>query len=162
MSYNKTQGVSMSSQQWVLASSGLFFLPAAISVFTQSVVVTLIYAGSALFSLLYHCTQEEQYGDVDLQMAIMAILISLVLLSVVANKYSWTSWRVLLPVVFGVIGMAIYFLEGQSCSIVHDKENYRLYHSLWHLLMAISGTLLVITPVDLGDARRVLSSSLHR
>ena len=142
----------MSGQGWVIASSALFFVPAAISVFRQSLLITLIFAATALFSTLYHASNETKYEEIDVFFACLSIILSLVMLALIAIHYAPWSWRVLLPVIFGAVGMIVYFLEGQASPDHSDLgDHYELYHSLWHLFIAIAGTILVWTPVNLGE-----------
>lgn len=139
------------SHNWVVASAALFFVPATISVFTQNLLVSIIYFGSALFSTLYHAYDETQFVEEDLLFAILAIVISLVVLAVIARHFSWYSWRILVPLLSGVTGVGIYFCQGQLS--LPEPISYEIYHSIWHLLMALSATFLVFTRVDLSEAR---------
>ena len=139
---------------WVIASSALFFIPTVISFFRQSIVVTLIYFFSALFSTLYHASDENNYSDEDVMWAVLAIFISLVMLAILTLHYPIWNWRILIPILFGIAGIVIYVTEGQLSETPCDKadEHYAIFHSIWHTLMAISGTALVWSPIDLAEA----------
>lgn len=140
---------------WVITSSALFFIPAAVSVFSQSLIVTIIYTNAAIFSTLYHSSSENNYSEMDVIWASLAVFISLVILAIVAMYLPATHWRVWVPLVLGVTAFVIYFVQGQRCTnecTDTDNDNYVLYHSLWHLFVALAGIFLVITPVNLADA----------
>ncbi len=141
-----------SSHAWVIASSSLFFIPAIMSFFRQSLLVTIVFLCSALFSTLYHSSNEKSYADMDVLWANLAIFTALVLLALIAVRYPIWNWRVLLPVVFGLIGLVLYFVEGQADPNHPVDVHYDLYHSLWHLFICLAGVVLVWTPVDLSEA----------
>jgi len=130
---------------WVIASSALFFIPTIVSFFRQSIVVTLIYFFSALFSTLYHASDEGSYADEDVMWAVLAIFISLIMLAILTLHF---------PIIFGIAGIVIYLTEGQLSETPCDKadENYAIFHSIWHVLMMFSGLCLVWTPIDLSEA----------
>jgi len=139
---------------WVIASSALFFIPTIISFFRQSVVVTLIYFFSALFSTLYHASDEGSYSEEDVMWAVLAIFISLVMLAILTLHYPIWNWRIIIPIIFGIAGIVIYVTQGQLSETPCDKadENYAIYHSIWHVLMCVSATSLVWSPIDLSEA----------
>lgn len=139
---------------WVIASSALFFIPTIISFFRQSIVVTLIYFFSALFSTLYHASNEGNYSQEDVMWAVLAIFISLIMLAILTLHYPIWNWRILIPICFGVAGIVIYLSEGQlnETACHHADEQYSIFHSIWHLLMALSATALVWSPIDLSEA----------
>ena len=148
-----------SGHVWVIVSSALLFLPAILSFFRQSLVVTIVFFCSALFSTMYHANDENNYEDLDLIWASLTILVALVMLCLIATKYVFWNWRVLLPLVFGVAGLLVYFLEGMQSTdpLQKDDSHYDLYHSLWHLFIAIAGTFLVWTPVNVAEANMSFS-----
>lgn len=140
---------------WVIASSALFFIPAVLAFFTQSLIVTIIFVNSATFSTLYHVKNEKQYADLDVVWASLAVAVALVMLAILSLHHAPWNWRVLLPVVFGVAGFVLYFSGGQAsdtCDIENDGD-YDVFHSLWHLFVAMAGTTLVLTPVDLSESQ---------
>jgi len=117
-------------------------------------VVTLIYFFSALFSTLYHASDEKNYADEDVTWATFAILISLILLAILTVHYPIWNWRILIPIIFGVAGIVIYVSHGQLSQTPCDQADteYVIYHDIWHLLMAIAASALVWSPVDLSEA----------
>lgn len=140
---------------WVIASSALFFIPAVLAFFTQSLIVTIIFTMSATFSTLYHVKSEKQYAELDVVWASLAVAVALVMLAIQSLHHAPWNWRVSLPVIFGVAGFVLYFVGGQAsdtCDIEKSPE-YDLFHSLWHLFIAMAGTVLVLTPVDLSESQ---------
>jgi len=150
------------SSPWIIGTSCTLFLPALITFFKQSIIVFIIVFNAALYSTLYHITDEDdRYETYDVVFALLGVTIGLVVLALLSRKYKFYNWRVLIPVVFSIIASVIYFYHG-TCHRSQDKideksctesnANYELYHSLWHLLMAGAGTALFWTPVDLKDS----------
>lgn len=137
---------------WVVASSSLFFVPAFIALGRQNVVVAIVLMASSLFSLLYHINDERAYEELDVIWASLAVLIALLLLCVLLTRYVPWHPRVALPLAFGLAGLLVYFLEGQSTGTGGtDSNHYELYHSLWHFFVALSATALVWTPVQMSE-----------
>lgn len=141
------------SNPWVVASSAFFFVPAVIAFLRQSLLVAIVYIMSALFSTLYHTSNELDYGDMDVMWASMAILVSLVMLAIIAMHYAPWNWRVVLPVAFGVTAVVLYAVGGQNMDSTSKDSNYDLYHSLWHLFVGLAGIVLAWTPVDLTEVQ---------
>lgn len=141
---------------WVVASSALFFVPALLAFLRQSVVVAIVYINAALFSTLYHANAEQKYEELDVFWANVAVLLSLVMLAVISIRYAPWNWRVLLPSLFGITGMALYFVGGQdeTPSVTQHDPHYEVYHSLWHLFMSMAATVLVWTPVNFAEAHQ--------
>jgi len=77
------------------------------------------------------------------------------MLAVISIHYAPWNWRVLLPSVFGIAGMSLYFVGGQNAPPGEKEDpNYDLYHSLWHLFMSIAGGVVAWTPVDFTEAQQ--------
>lgn len=145
------------SQTWVVASSALFFVPALIAFLRQSVLVAIVFINAAIFSTLYHIYDEDKYESLDVFWANMAMTVALVMLAVISIHYAPWNWRVLVPSVTGIVGLAMYFVGGQtvlSDGTVQEDPHYDLYHSLWHLLLSIAGTVVAWTPVDFAEAQQ--------
>lgn len=137
---------------FVIASSALFFVPALISAFRQQLIVTITFTGAALFSTLYHSYNEQEFTELDVIWASLAILVALLMLAVLVRHYRPWHWRVSLPLALGLTALILYFVEGRnSTSNSVDPSHYNLYHSLWHLFVALSALVLVWTPVDLRE-----------
>jgi predicted membrane channel-forming protein YqfA (hemolysin III family) len=139
---------------WVVASSAFFFLPALISFFRQNVVVTIIFFNAALFSTLYHVHDQDQYAELDVLWASLAVLTALTLLAVIAQHYAPWNWRVILPFLLGLTAFVLYFVGGQISETeeAEKRDDYELYHSLWHLFVGLAGLVLAWTPVNLAEA----------
>ena len=143
----------MGGNPWVVASSAFFFAPAVVSLFRQHLIVTIIYTNAALFSTLYHVHNEQEYADLDVVWASLAVAVSMLLLAVLALHYAPWNWRVFLPFALGLAGMIVYFVAGQAFDAEEARtEHYEIYHSLWHLFVGLAGLILVWTPVDLREA----------
>ena len=140
---------------WVVASSAFFFLPAFISFFRQSAIITIIFFNAALFSTLYHIHNEDQYAELDVLWASLAVLAALTLMTVIAQHYAPWNWRILLPFILGFTGFILYFVGGQNSSTeeAEKSDDYDLYHSLWHVFVGLAGLVIVWTPVDLSEAK---------
>ena len=118
-------------------------------------LVFIVLLLSATFSTLYHVNYEQEYSDLDVIWASLAIVVALIMLAVFAMKYAPWNWRVMLPLVFGLTGLIIYFVGGHAsgnCAAVIEDANYDLYHSLWHLFVGLAALVLVWTPANLMDA----------
>jgi uncharacterized membrane protein YfcA len=138
---------------FVIASSAFLFIPTFISFFRQSLIVTIILLNSAIFSTLYHLSDEKDYETFDLIWASLAILIGLLLLAALARKYPPWNWRIFMPFALSTAAFVIYFVEGSASTTEDtDSSHYDLWHSLWHLLIGLAGLFLVWTPVNLADA----------
>lgn len=142
-----------SSNGWVIASSAFFFVPGVIAFLRQSILVSIIFLMTALFSTLYHTSNEQDYGDMDVMWASMAILVALLMLAINAMHYAPWNWRVVLPLAFGVTGIVLYVVGGQYTNSGGEPSNYDLYHSLWHLFIGLAGIVLAWTPVDLTEVQ---------
>jgi len=143
-----------SGNPWVIASSAFFFIPAILALFRQSLVVAIIYFNAAIFSTLYHVSDQKQYAELDVIWASLAILISLVMLAVISLYYAPWNWRVFLPFMFGISGLIVYFVGGQCSDTCQTNDHhYVLYHSLWHLFIGLAGLAVVWTPVKLQEAQ---------
>jgi hypothetical protein len=146
---------------FVIASSAAFFIPSAISLKTQNLLVSIILIGTSVSSTLYHINDEEDFSDLDQIFAVLTLVISVVLLSIILIRHGYKSWRFYIPAVFAFVAIAIYsskgmLKEGQESD---DASHYDLWHSLWHLFIFLSGLSLVITPVELEDVKYL---SIHR
>lgn len=151
MSASSSQHDHSDSHTWVIASSGLFFLPGAVALFRQSLIVSIILLASALFSTLYHASTETSYAELDVFFASLALMVAVVMLLIVASRYGVLSWRFFCPFSLGLAGLIIYFVEGQFDPVQPKAfQHYDLFHSLWHLLLSIAAFILVLTPVDLS------------
>jgi predicted membrane channel-forming protein YqfA (hemolysin III family) len=154
-SVSPSDQISSTNRALLIASSALFFIPTAVSFFKQSIIVSLLYFFSALFSTLYHASNEQKWVQEDVIYATFAILISLALLAILTVHYPVWNWRILVPLAFGIAGLVVYVTEGQLDDITCDiaTNNYSgQQHVVWHFLMAIAATVLVWTPVDLSEA----------
>lgn len=148
-----SESKDVSANPWVVASSAFFFVPGLIAFLRQSIIVAIIFLMTALFSTLYHTSCEQDYGDMDVMWASMAILVALLMVAINAMHYAPWNWRVLLPVAFGVTGVVLYVVGGQNTNSGGEPSNYDLYHSLWHLFIGLAGIVLAWTPVDLTEVQ---------
>lgn len=139
------------NSKFVVASSALFFVPTAISFFTQSLPVTIVFFNTSLFSTLYHYSGEQDYVELDILWATLSILVSMLLLGGIARKYPIWNLRIIIPVILGLAGLIIYLGFGQSDGENTNTYDYQLYHGLWHLLIGLAGISISITPVKLAD-----------
>lgn len=138
---------------FVVASSAFLFVPTLVSFFRQSLIVTIVFFNAALFSTLYHTADEQEYEQLDLIWASLAVFTALVLLAAIARNFPPWNWRVILPVFLGLTAFIIYFSAGHSNDLSDtNSDQYTLWHSLWHLLVGLAGLFLVWTPVNLNDA----------
>ena len=144
---------SSSGNAWVIASSAFFFVPGLVAFLRQSILVAIVFLMSALFSTLYHTSNEQDYGDMDVMWANMAIFVALIMLAINAMHYAPWNWRVVLPLAFGVTGIVLYIVGGQNTHSGGEAVNYDLYHSLWHLFVGLAGLALAWTPVDFTEAQ---------
>lgn len=142
---------SSSANPWVVASSAFFFVPGLIAFLRQSIIVAIVFLMSALFSTLYHTSNEKDYSDMDVMWANMAILVALLMLAINAMHYAPWNWRVIWPLAFGVTGMVLYIVGGQNTTSGGESDHYDLYHSLWHLFVGLAGIILAWTPVDFSE-----------
>lgn len=143
---------SSTANAWVVASSAFFFVPGLVAFLRQSILVAIVFLMSALFSTLYHTSNEQDYGDMDVMWASMAIFIALLMLAINAMHYAPWNWRVILPLAFGVAGIVLYVVGGQKTTS-GEAVNYDLYHSLWHLFVGLAGLVLAWTPVDFTEVQ---------
>lgn len=137
----------------MIASSAFFFVPGLVAFLRQSILVAIVFLMSALFSTLYHTSNEQDYGDMDVMWANMAIFVALIMLAINAMHYAPWNWRVVLPLAFGVTGIVLYIVGGQNTHSGGEAVNYDLYHSLWHLFVGLAGLALAWTPVDFTEAQ---------
>lgn len=156
---------------YVVGSSALFFVPTLLSFFRQSIVVTIVLFNAALFSTLYHFSDETEYENLDIIWASITVLMALLLMAILARRFPPWNWRVFLPFSFGLAAFIVYFTQGQarategSDELDTDSNTYILWHSLWHVLIGLAGTFLVWTPVNLADANisyAQLYKDIHR
>jgi predicted membrane channel-forming protein YqfA (hemolysin III family) len=146
---------------YVVASSAFFFVPALLSLFRQCIFVSVVLINAALFSTLYHVSNEKNYEDLDVFWASLAVFVALLLLAVLALDYAPWNWRIVMPLLFGVTAFVLYFTDGQcQGDPCVPTQKYDLYHSLWHLFIGIAGIFLVWTPVDLSRAVRTTYADL--
>jgi hypothetical protein len=78
------------------------------------------------------------------------------MLAVLSGSYSPWNWRIIIPSIFGLIGMSMFFFGGQAEDAAEAERdpNYPLYHSLWHLFMSIAALVIVWTPVDFSQSQQ--------
>ncbi len=152
----------------VIATSALLFLPATVAFVRQAIPVAIVYFGAALFSTLYHSYGEQRYADMDVMWASLAVLVGLVVLALLAARYAFWNWRILVPALCGLAGVTLFFIsadhgddeeDGVSRS---DNSNYEILHSIWHGLMTVAGIALLWTPVKLGDIANMSYVDLGR
>lgn len=143
-----------SANSYTVASAAFLFVPTLMSVYTQSMPITLTFAFSTVFSTLYHTSNEESYGTLDVIWANIAMFLALIMLGLIAVRYGVFHWRVMLPFIFGAAAISLYFFHGYADDGVdpNNLEHYELYHSLWHLFLGLAAIAIVITPVDISDA----------
>ena len=147
----------------VVASSALMFIPSAIAFFRQSMVVAIAFTVSTIFSVMYHVHSEKKYAELDIIWASLAILVALVMLTIISMRYPPWSWRIVLPVAFGMAAILEYFFMGQADDETDSEtDDYATFHSVWHLLIVAAATFLVVTPVDLRQAHHSYVALYHR
>lgn len=141
-------------------SSGLFFVPTIIAFFRQSFLITIIFFNAALFSTLYHASNEENYEELDVMWANLAVLCSLIILVIVSKRYSPWNWRVLVPTIFGLGAFGLYFGYGRAPETTNTEldNEYNLFHSLWHVLISISGMFVAWQTCDLSEINSTFAS----
>jgi hypothetical protein len=129
---------------FVVGSAASLFLPAVISLYTQPFFVSLVLLLAALFSTLYHESDETTYATADEITALIAFLLVFVMLTLLAVKYGIFSRRVVIPFVFGAVAVGFYLFgndqEGDGLTTRAEDIN----HSIWHIGTTLAATFIVI------------------
>lgn len=142
--------MSSTAEDLVTLSGASLFLAAGVSFFYQPAFVTIILFMSAYFSTLYHESDEQMYITEDLIFAFMGFVLVFTMIIILAVKHGIFNYRVLIPLVFGIIAIS-FFLGGGSDFDETDNitpENYETYHSLWHIFTSLAAISVVVQDVD--------------
>ena len=136
----------------LVSTAALLYVPTTVAFFRQSILVHLIYFTTATLALWRHLhPSSDEYLILEGSFAILAVTVSLVILAAIQKKYGFRSWRTLGPAVTGIAATALYFLKS-NCGFGNPEcrstSEFVVGHSVWHGLLALSGTLLTVTPVD--------------
>jgi len=146
-----------------VATAAVLFVPAAVAVWTQPLLISSVLLMGATFSTLYHSLDEMHVGAYDLVGAVSVMFVMVVMWIVLAAQYSFFYWRAWVSSVLAITGLVLFLCCGSDTFTEkhpNDIENYDLYHSLWHGLTAVSTLIIVLTPIDLSLLYRVRFSTL--
>jgi hypothetical protein len=124
-----------------------FFIPPFILTLKGYHIFSIILFLAALFSTLYHESNQTRFVELDMVFASLSIFIILYLYLFICLKiYHPLSHQILLPLIFGILSLVVYFIKGDHH--YDDLEYYSFYHSCWHMLAFISSLLVVLyTPM---------------
>jgi predicted membrane channel-forming protein YqfA (hemolysin III family) len=147
---------------WTVVSAGSMFLPAIVSIWTQSVVVTLVLLTAAGASTLYHSHDESSFSMYDVVGALAAGLLVLLMLLMHMRHYRLWHWRTGVPLLCFLGGLFVYSWRGSAVGQVHPNhiEEYDLYHSIWHVLGTLAALFTVMTPVDLKQLNDLFAATV--
>ncbi len=137
----------MPNSPFVIASAASLFIPAALSIWQQSVLVTLVLTYTALYSTLTQVFPDSSFAEVNKVWSTIGIMLSLILLALVGFHYSIWHWRVMIPMIAGLLGTISYGLVKTPW-----VEDNILYESLWYSFTSVMFIMLMITPVNLSEA----------
>lgn len=140
------------NKNWLLTSSAALYIPTLISLFTQHVLVFLILFFSSTVSLLYHLKDERDFLEEDVTASILlgiVMILALFIRFITVGPFHWLFWG---PLLLLIPSLVFFFLVRKNT--IEEDENYDLYHSLWHFLIAGVISLLVIKPVAFNKVSR--------
>lgn len=137
------------------------FIPVVVSMFKQSMIITIIMGLAAFWSTIYHTFDENAFGDIDMIWANVTTGVILVLMTVSSIQYGIFSWQTLPSILVSLASATIYVVKGYKTSEI-DSKDYELWHGVWHLLAALSAFMLVIHPLDYRLLAQPYISSLKR
>jgi len=123
-----------------------FLAPIYCSYKAKAYSSTLIYGMTFIASFLYHNSHETQFENLDRLLAKFACIHSLLIwlsYHVDFHSLSFISNNSKNSIICAAIGVGVYLMVGRFRDFDnHHYSNYTLGHSLWHVMGAISGTLL--------------------
>ena len=113
--------------------SGFFFaIPFLMSVFYRAYFAAFFIGFSMAASLVYHIYDEKIFGMLDTIAAFMLIGSNLVL----CYRFKFAFPYFHFAMAFVIVAFFFYFRQ--------TAENYRLYHSLWHVSSAMITILCIL------------------
>lgn len=153
-------------KSFVFISCLLMFIPFIISLFTQPVLIAVIIGLAAFWSCVYHTYSENVFGDMDIIWANITTGVICVLLNLVLLTYGFKSWRFIIPFIISLTSALIYIFKGYSKDPVtmteRDKNEYEVWHGIWHTLAAVSAIFLVISPIDYNNLRSTYAEAFTK
>jgi hypothetical protein len=134
---------------YLKVSSALMFIPAAISLYTQPVIISVVLLLAAIFSTLYHLSNECNHATSDEIWASLTLMILLVLSLRLSAELGFLHWRVIGVFAFGITAIVAYMTHGSRHDTSVTSRRYELWHSIWHTLAAASATLIIMRKSDI-------------
>jgi len=139
---------------WALVwSAAGMAIPFILSLFYSPFGHSIVIGFSTLWSLLYHMSGQRQYEQLDVITAVILTVVNMYLIASATASVPWYDFRAVMATLFGAGSLALLFSAGFATEsdtkggstlpqdTIHD---YKLYHSIWHL-MGIVATLFVIS-----------------
>jgi hypothetical protein len=125
------------------------FVPALISLYTQPVAISVILFMAAIFSTLYHLSNECRHATSDEIWASLTVMVILVLGLRLTAELGFFHWRVLAIFSTGITAFVAYLTHGSREDTSVTTFKYELWHSIWHTLAAFAATLVVMKKSDI-------------
>jgi hypothetical protein len=133
------------------------FVPTILSIWYQPMLVTLLLGYIAMYNVIALTFPDSSLAGIHKIWSTIGVMLSLILLALVGLQYSIWHWRVILPFLFGFTATLCYSLI--QVPYVPDNDYWEV---VWYLLSSAMFTLLVLTPVHIGDAVNEKYSDIFR
>ena len=122
-----------------------FLAPIYCSYKAKAYYSTTIFTLAFLASFLYHNSGEKEFKDLDSLLAKFSVIhCFLIWISyhVNFNNYSLMTSSSKQSIICALLALGIYRFATKFKSKRDDNKNYSITHSLWHIMAAVSATLL--------------------
>ncbi len=128
---------------YMKVSSAMLFIPAIVSLYTQTLMISIVLLLASTFSTMYHLSDEESHGTSDEIWASLTLMVLLVLSLRLSAELGFIHWRVISIWAIGITAIVAYLTYGCRSDTSVTSEKYELWHSLWHTFAAIAALLVV-------------------
>ncbi len=135
---------------YLKVSSALMFIPAIISLKTQPIIFSVVLFMAAIFSTLYHLSDEANHATSDEIWASLTLMLILVMSLRLAAELGFFHWRVVSIFAFGITAIVAYMTHGCRNDTTVTSHEYEMWHSIWHTFAAAAATLVIIKRSDIS------------
>jgi hypothetical protein len=131
-------------------SAMLLWVPWALSLKYSTFAHSTAIGFAAFWSTMYHLSDQVAFGALDTTAAFLLSAVNVVMVLSAMNSLSFYDPRPIVASVLGAATLAVLFSLGYATNDLSPKPpqdqipDYALYHSVWHILAALS-TLSVLT-----------------
>jgi hypothetical protein len=124
-----------SLRQFKFWSNTFFLIPIGVAISQELYWYSIILGCMCVVSFLFHFYSEQKFEKLDVVLSILLMMANVVLLVLSDFSLPYTFFAV----VTATLALGIYFYQKST------SKKYPLYHSVWHILSALTCLFCVVT-----------------